>query len=48
MLITTEISSEKNKGTNHIWNIMLKHQNILPTRTIFFILSTGKFENVHS
>ena len=37
MLIITETSNEKNKWIKHIWNIMLKRHNILPTRTSFFI-----------
>ena len=36
----------KNKLINHIWNIMLKRHNILPTRTSFFISSAGKIESV--
>ena len=36
----------KNKLINHIWNIMLKRHNILPTRTSFFISSPGKIESV--
>ena len=36
----------KNKLINHIWNIMLKHHNILPTRTSFSISSGGKTESV--
>ena len=42
MLVITAISNEKNKWINHIWNIMLKRHNTLPTRTTFFISSAGK------
>ena len=46
MLIITGISNEKNKLIKHIWNIMSKHHNILPTRTRFFNSSAGKIESV--
>ena len=36
----------KNKLINHIWNIISKRHNILPTRTRFFISSAGNIENV--
>ena len=31
---------------NHIWIIMLKRHNILPTRTSYFISSAGRIESV--
>ena len=37
----TEISNEKTK-INHMSNIMLKHHNIFPTKTSFFISCAGK------
>ena len=36
----------KNKLINHIWNIMLKRHNILPTRTKYFISSAARIESV--
>ena len=30
----------------HVWNIMSKRHNILPTRTSFFISSAGKIKSV--
>ena len=42
MLIITGISNEKK--INHIWNIMSKRDNILPTRNSFFISSAGKLK----
>ena len=44
MLIITGISNEKK--INHIWNIMSKRDNILPTRNSFFISSAGKIKSV--
>ena len=46
ILIITGISNEKNKLISHIWNIMSKRHNILPTRTRFFISSAGKIESL--
>ena len=46
ILIIIGISNEKNKGVNHIYDIMLKRHNILPTRTSFFISSAVKFESM--
>ena len=46
ILIITGISNEKNKLISHIWNIMSKRHNILPTRTRFFISSAGNIESV--
>ena len=49
MLIITGKSNEKKKKKrmiNHIWNIMSKRHNILPTRTRFFNSSAGKIESV--
>ena len=39
------MSNEK-QIINHIWNIMSKRHNILPTRTSLFISSAGKIESV--
>ena len=36
----------KKKLVNHIWNIMPKRHNILPTRNSFFISSAGKIQSV--
>ena len=38
--MTTGISNEKKKKSiNHIWNIISKGRNFVPTRTNFFISS---------
>ena len=46
MFIIPGISNDKHKWINRIWNIMSKRHNILPTRTAFFISSTGKIESM--
>ena len=46
MFIIPGLSNDKHKWINRIWNIMSKRHNILPTRTAFFISSTGKIESM--
>ena len=44
MIIITGISKKKAR-INHIWNIMSKRHNILPTRTSLFISTIEKIES---
>ena len=46
VLIIIEISHEKTNLIKHLWNIMSKRHNILPTRTRLFNSSAGKIESV--
>ena len=39
-------NNNNNNNNNHVWKIMSKRCNILPTLACFFISSVGKFEGV--